>query len=89
MNEKIKELIAIGASITAHCQPCLEYHIEQAIKNGASSEEIVAATEVGKTVEKGALKAMDEFIKEQVGKLNCACSTKTNSGCCASSCCSL
>lgn len=91
MNEKIKELIAVGASVTAHCQPCLKYHIEQAIKNGASSEEIIAAAEVGKTVEKGALKAMDEFTKEQMESLNCACSAKTNDngGCCSSSCCSL
>ena len=25
MDDRIKELIAIGASITANCQPCLEY----------------------------------------------------------------
>lgn len=91
MNEKIKELIAIGASITAHCQPCLKYHIEMAIKNGASSEEIIAAAEVGKTVEKGALKAMDDFAKEQLERLGSAEKSNSNEDCCCaeSSCCCL
>ena len=31
MNESIKELVAIGASIGAHCQPCLKYHIQAMI----------------------------------------------------------
>lgn len=90
MDEKMKELIAIGASATAHCQPCLMYHIEQAIKNGASPEEIAAATEVGKTVEKGALKAMDDFAKEQIESLNSThkASSGNGCGCTNSSCCS-
>ena len=29
MDEKIKELIAIGASITGHCRPCLKYRIDK------------------------------------------------------------
>ncbi len=66
MEEKIKELIAIGASVTAHCQPCLKYHMEQALNLGISAEEINEAISVGKTVEKGALKAMDNFAKEQM-----------------------
>ena len=27
MDERTKELIAIGASVGAHCQPCLTYHV--------------------------------------------------------------
>ena len=61
MDKKIKELIAIGASVTAHCQPCLKYHLEQALALGASIDEIQEAISVGKTVEKGALKAMDTY----------------------------
>ena len=30
MDEKTKELIAIGASVSAHCQPCLTYHVAKA-----------------------------------------------------------
>lgn len=40
MDEKIKELVAIGASVTGHCQSCLEYHIKEATRLGASSKDI-------------------------------------------------
>ena len=30
MDEKVKELIAVGASVGAHCQPCLTYHVVKA-----------------------------------------------------------
>ncbi len=30
MKEQIKELIAVGASIAGHCQPCLAYHVTKA-----------------------------------------------------------
>jgi AhpD family alkylhydroperoxidase len=91
MDEKINELIAIGASVAGHCQPCLKYHIEQAKNLGISNEEIEAAISVGKTVEKGALKAMDNFANEQIAQINnepiktqesnnnCSCG---DSGCC-------
>lgn len=67
MDGKIKELIAIGASFAAHCQSCLEYHVKEAESFGASSEEIKMAIAVGKAVEKGASKKMDDFANEVVG----------------------
>lgn len=89
MDEKIKELIAIGASIAGHCKPCLQYHIEQAVKLGVDLEEINSAILVGKTVEKGALKAMDNFAKEQIERLSGSEITesgKSDNGCTDSSC---
>lgn len=67
MDGKIKELIAIGASFAAHCQSCLEYHVKEAESSGASSEEIKMAISIGKAVEKGASKKIDDFVKEIVG----------------------
>jgi AhpD family alkylhydroperoxidase len=61
LNEKVKELVAVGASITANCQPCLQYHVEKAQANGADSGEVKAAIEVGKQVRKGASAKMDQF----------------------------
>ena len=40
LDRKTKELIAIGASLTAKCQGCLEGHIKKALKFGATREEI-------------------------------------------------
>lgn len=87
MDDKIKELIAIGASISGHCQPCLKYHIEQATKLGIDIEEINTAIAVGKTVEKGALKAMDNFAKEQMEGLNGSEKLDSNCGCEDANCC--
>lgn len=61
MDERTKELIAIGASVGAHCQPCLTYHIEKARELGIDDEEIRTAIETGHMVEKGAMSAMRKF----------------------------
>ncbi len=62
MDEQTKELIAIGASVTANCQPCLKYHVQEAQKNGADEEAIQEAVEVGQMVKKGAMRKFNEFI---------------------------
>lgn len=64
MDNRVKELIAIGASITANCQPCLEYHVAKARENGAEEAEIKAAIAVGKTVRKGAAGKMDQYVSK-------------------------
>jgi len=61
IDERMKELIAVGASITANCQPCLEYHAGKALELGADHEEIREAVEIGKLVRKGASGKMDKF----------------------------
>jgi AhpD family alkylhydroperoxidase len=52
-------LIAVGASITANCQPCLEMNFAKALENGADEQDIVEAIEIGKMVRKGAWSKMD------------------------------
>ena len=44
---KVKELIAVGASIVMDCEPCVQWHIEHATKAGASKQEVLEAVEVG------------------------------------------
>lgn len=64
MDEKQKELIAVGASVAAHCQPCLRYHVDQALALGIDREQIAEAIAVGKTVQKGGLTAMRKFADD-------------------------
>lgn len=45
--KKVKELIAIGISVRINCESCMQWHIEQAAKAGASAEEVLEAVEVG------------------------------------------
>ncbi len=61
MDDVIKELIAIGASVAAHCRPCLDWHLEKARGFGASEEDIRAAVQVGFMVEEGAGRSMRKY----------------------------
>ncbi len=67
MDEKLKELIAIGASVSAHCQPCLTYHVGKARELGISEGQIAKAVQMGQMVAKGAERAMRQFAAEVVG----------------------
>ena len=53
--KKTKELIAVGISVVIDCESCMQWHIEQAAKAGASMDEVLEAVEVG--IEMGGGKA--------------------------------
>jgi AhpD family alkylhydroperoxidase len=61
LDDRIRALIAVGASITANCQPCLQSTITMALESGADEQEIAEAIEVGRMVRKGAASKMDKF----------------------------
>ncbi len=44
--KKTKELIAVGISVITNCESCMQWHIDQAAKSGASEREILEAVEV-------------------------------------------
>ena len=44
---KAKELIAVGISVVINCESCMEWHITQAARCGASQQEVLEAVEVG------------------------------------------
>lgn len=88
MDEQTKELIAIGASIGAHCQPCLTYHVAKAKELGIDADLIGAAIEVGYIVQTGATVAMKEFANRVLSALTpdspapCNCKTTGGKSCC-------
>ncbi len=61
LDARTKALISVGASITANCQPCLQYHVSMARESGADDEDITMAIAVAKAVRKGAAAKMDDF----------------------------
>jgi AhpD family alkylhydroperoxidase len=61
LDERTAMLIAVGASIAANCQPCLEINVARAQEHGIDPQEIVDALEVGRMVRKGAAAKMDRF----------------------------
>lgn len=64
MDEKTKELIAIGASVATNCQPCLTFHVDRAAEIGINEEEIREALAIGARVQKGGMNAMQRFIEK-------------------------
>ena len=75
MDEKLKEMFAIGASVTANCIPCIQYHFAKACEVGVTDAEIKAAVQVGKMVRKGAEHKWDE----EIGRLLSTASGEQNS----------
>jgi len=70
LDEKTRELVAIGAAITANCQPCLEYHTAKAREVGVDNEDILEAVKIGQQVRRGASAKMDRFAAQQVSEQN-------------------
>ena len=87
MDEKTNELIAIGAAVAGHCQPCLNYHVAKAKELGVGINEMREAIEVGRLVERGAMAAMGDFAKEIMGEpvtrssVCCSAKPETDSKC--------
>ncbi|NPU84646.1 MAG: carboxymuconolactone decarboxylase family protein [Syntrophaceae bacterium] len=87
MNERIKKLIAVGASVGANCHPCLEFHVVKALEMGIDREEIEAAVEVGKVVRRGAAGSMDKLalnlVRDRPSAASCSAGACSGSGCCS------
>jgi AhpD family alkylhydroperoxidase len=62
LDDRMLRLIAVGASVGANCQPCLQTNIAEALKSGADEQDIAEAIEVGKRVRRGAAAKMDAFV---------------------------
>ena len=45
--KKTKELIALGIAVVENCESCMQWHIEQAVRCGASLHEVLEAIDVG------------------------------------------
>lgn len=47
LKKKDKELIATGIAVATNCESCMEWHITEAVKSGATFREVLEAVEVG------------------------------------------
>ena len=47
LKKKDKELIATGIAVATDCESCMEWHIGEAVKSGATFREVLEAVEVG------------------------------------------
>ncbi|MEJ2076629.1 MAG: carboxymuconolactone decarboxylase family protein [Acidobacteriota bacterium] len=72
LEKRYKELIAVGISLVIDCESCMQWHIEQAARSGASKAEVLEAIDVGIEMGGGpatvsarfALDVIEEVFKE-------------------------
>jgi AhpD family alkylhydroperoxidase len=67
LDRKTKELVAIGASLTAKCQGCLEGHIKKALKFGATREEISESIAIAIGVNAAAVVDLTDIAADNLG----------------------
>ena len=75
LSKKMKELIAVGISVAGDCESCMQWHIEQAARAGATMREVLEAVEVGIEMGGGpatvsarfALEVMEQVFSDEPG----------------------
>ncbi len=81
LEERLARLIAVGASVAANCEACLDRNVKKALEAGADSGQIAEAISIGNLVRKGAAASMDGFLSdlaasvlpEEVDGISCDC----------------
>jgi AhpD family alkylhydroperoxidase len=74
LDGKTKELVALAIGVATRCAPCIAYHAEAAIKQGASRADVAETLAMaiymgaGPSVmyAAGALEAVDQVVKSRV-----------------------
>ncbi len=64
MDEKIKELVAVGAAVAGNCIPCLEWHFKKCIELGISKNEIEEAIEMANIVKNVPINKINELAQK-------------------------
>ena len=91
-DNRTTELIAIGASVAANCQSCVEYHLGKAAEYGIEQNELAQAVEIGRMARKGAAanvdRAVDRLLHKDASTGNAATGDRPPAGeaaCCPTS----
>ena len=66
ITEQVRELIAIGASIGASCEPCLKYHVKASRKLGLSDDQMREAVSIGRMVKDASAKNMMGLAEKMI-----------------------
>ena len=69
MDERMKELVAMGAAAAANCHPCMDFHLAKCDELGIDREEVAAAVKVGLMVNRGAENKIRKKARELFGEV--------------------
>ncbi len=62
LEKMTKELMALSISIVTKCEPCMEWHLDQAMKAGATDEQIYETIDVAIEMGGGQAGAYARFV---------------------------
>ena len=62
LSKKSKELMALSISIVTKCEPCMEWHLDQALQAGATDEEVYETIDVAIEMGGGPAGAYSRFV---------------------------
>jgi alkylhydroperoxidase/carboxymuconolactone decarboxylase family protein YurZ len=85
LQNKIENLIAIGAATATNCIPCFEHLYEKAINSGITIAEINWAADIAGQVKRGAHIALKNCMNEIIGieeTNDLPCNKTENKSCC-------
>lgn len=77
-DEKVRELVALGASVAANCEPCFKYHFRKATELGVHRDDMTQAVNVALQVKERPAQMMLRLAQE----LLLPESTEVSGGCC-------
>ncbi len=67
--KQMKELIAVGISVVTDCESCMQWHITEAAKGGATEQQVMEAVEVGIEMGGGKATVSSRFAMEVMDKV--------------------
>jgi AhpD family alkylhydroperoxidase len=70
LESKIKEIIAIAIGVATHCDECIAFHTQAALKAGASQEEILDALGVAIMMGGGSALMYSTHVMEALEEFN-------------------
>jgi AhpD family alkylhydroperoxidase len=68
LDDRMKELVAMGAAAAANCHPCMDHHLAKCDALGIAREEVIEAVKVGLMVNHGAERAIRKKAQEVLGE---------------------
>ena len=60
---QVAELVAIGAAVASHCEPCLKFHVAEAKKLGVSAADMRRAVDLAQKVKDAPARAMLDLAR--------------------------
>lgn len=69
MDERMKELVAMGAAAAANCHPCMDHHLAKCDELRIPREEAAEAVRVGLMVNNGAQSAIRKHARILLGDM--------------------